>query len=356
MSASRAGSILVTGANGGLGSAVVKQIASSPKLSAYCGLYTVRNAANAPALTAALQAPAASRSHKYDILSLDLTRLQHIRQLAEGINAGVSAGQIPPIRALILNAGWLDCGKQVFTEDGLDGVFAANYMGHWLLVLLLLQSMDKEAGRIIVLGSQSHDPHDPRNNSSGAFVDKQYKTVIHADSDIEAIAKGSWSTGITPKDASSLDAFRAGFRRYSAAKLFCIMMMHDLQRRLDQDAALMNISVLGVDPGLMPSSFTRQAPWIISVVLFKFVYPAIGWLYPSGSVRPTSRSAADVLEAAFGSPADGKASLKGLYLNDKLPFETSAESRDETEQRKLWAETVKLAGLKEGDTILRDWQ
>jgi NAD(P)-dependent dehydrogenase (short-subunit alcohol dehydrogenase family) len=69
----------------------------------------------------------------------------------------ISAGEIPPIRALILNAGFLDFGKQSWTKDGLDTTFAANYLGHWLLTLLLLKSIDKESGRILVIGSQAHE-------------------------------------------------------------------------------------------------------------------------------------------------------------------------------------------------------
>ena len=51
----------------------------------------------------------------------------------------------------------MDFGKQSWTDDGFDVTFAANYLGHWLLTLLLLESMNKEAGRIIVIGSQSHE-------------------------------------------------------------------------------------------------------------------------------------------------------------------------------------------------------
>lgn len=69
----------------------------------------------------------------------------------------MSSGEIPPIRAFIHSAGFQDFGNQSWTDDGLDTVFAANYLGHWLLTLLLLESMDKEAGRIIILGSQSHE-------------------------------------------------------------------------------------------------------------------------------------------------------------------------------------------------------
>lgn len=48
------GTILVTGANGGLGSAIAEQIASKLELSAYHGIYTVRDASAAPCLTAAI--------------------------------------------------------------------------------------------------------------------------------------------------------------------------------------------------------------------------------------------------------------------------------------------------------------
>jgi NAD(P)-dependent dehydrogenase (short-subunit alcohol dehydrogenase family) len=48
------GTIFVTGANGGLGSAIVEQIASKAELSAFYGLYTVRNTTHAAALASAL--------------------------------------------------------------------------------------------------------------------------------------------------------------------------------------------------------------------------------------------------------------------------------------------------------------
>ncbi|KAJ8132226.1 hypothetical protein O1611_g1389 [Lasiodiplodia mahajangana] len=148
------GTILVTGANGGLGSAIVEQIASKPEFSTYHGIYAVRNAAQAPALTSALTH---SPTHVHNVLSLDLTKLDNVRAVAQHINARVSAGEIPPIRALIINAGFQDFGNQSWTSEGLDTTFAANYLGHWLLTLLLLESLDKEDGRVVVVGSQSHE-------------------------------------------------------------------------------------------------------------------------------------------------------------------------------------------------------
>lgn len=152
--ASSKGSIFVTGANGGLGSALAHQIASHSEFSAYHGLYAVRDTTTATALADALRS---NSSHSHDILSLDLTKPDSVRETSRVVNERVDAGDIPPIRALILNAGFQDFGKQVWTDDGLDQTFSANYLGHWLLTLLLLKSLDKTSGRVVVLGSQSHE-------------------------------------------------------------------------------------------------------------------------------------------------------------------------------------------------------
>lgn len=148
------GTILLTGANGGLGTAIVDIIISRPELSGCHGIYTVRDANTATALQTAL---GGTKSHPHDILSLDLSNLENVRQVAAAVNAKVAAGEVPPIRALILNAAYRESQGQTRTESGLDIAFATNYLGHWLLVLLLLQSMDQESGRIVVVGSWVHE-------------------------------------------------------------------------------------------------------------------------------------------------------------------------------------------------------
>lgn len=153
------GSILVTGANGGLGSAIASRIVSSPEFAAHHGIYTVRDAASSPALDATLRGarsgPAAP-PHSFEKISLDLSRLSSVREVAADINSRVAAGQIPPIRAIILNAGVEEHANQTWTEDGLDLTFATNYLGHWLLTLMLLGSMDRNRGRILWVTSWAH--------------------------------------------------------------------------------------------------------------------------------------------------------------------------------------------------------
>lgn len=135
------------------------------------------------------------------------------------------------------------------------------------------------------------------------------------------------------------------------------MLIYELQQRLNQDPSLQNISVLGVDPGTMVSGLQRHAAWFIRVVLFQVIYPLILWLKPDGElVRPPARSAGDVLEAAFGAVGEGGGLPKSLYLDGRKPLETSAEARDPEKRALVWRETVKYAGLKEGDTVLSNWQ
>jgi NAD(P)-dependent dehydrogenase (short-subunit alcohol dehydrogenase family) len=153
--ASGKGTILMTGTTGGLGRAIVSKIISTNELAAYYGIYTARKAESASTLRSTLRS--APATHHYDIESLDLSQLASVRAFANSINSRVADGQLLPIRTLLLTAGCNDMGKQSFTEDGFDMVFAANYLGHWLLALMLLQSMDRENGRIVIVGSATHE-------------------------------------------------------------------------------------------------------------------------------------------------------------------------------------------------------
>ena len=152
--ASPKGTIIVTGANGGLGSAIIRKIVAKPELATLYGVYTVRDARAATSLEPILQA---TNSHHNLVLSLELSRLSSVREAAATINAKVNTGEIPPIRALILNAAQRETQGQTWTESGLDLTFAGNYLGHWLLTLLLLPSIDRELGRVVVVGGWAHE-------------------------------------------------------------------------------------------------------------------------------------------------------------------------------------------------------
>lgn len=147
---------MLTGSNGGLGSAIVGSILGRPNLAQqYHGVYTVRSVADATRVRNMLESSAQSAAHSYQFLELDLASLASVRRIASSINKLVRAGTMAPIRALILNAGYQEQSVQTFTVDGFDMSFQANYLSHFLLALLLLESMDVR-GRIVILSSWMH--------------------------------------------------------------------------------------------------------------------------------------------------------------------------------------------------------
>lgn len=210
------GSVLITGANGGLGSAFVANFSNSEYGKEYRGLYTVRNPATAKDLNAVLEkAPA---NQKSEVIALDLSSIESIRGVAADINSRVANGTLEPIRALVLNAAFQDCNPQTlepksFTKDGFEMNFGVNYLANFLFVLMVLQSMDKENGRIVIVSSWTHDPYHSGNDSTGHFKGEEYKTVF---TDTETLSKG-----ITYTD----DGYRAGMRRYGNSKTLMVMFL-----------------------------------------------------------------------------------------------------------------------------------
>lgn len=150
-----ASTLLLTGSNGSLGNAIAQQVSHGPRSTETYGIYAVRDPAKATALQSVLKS--ADKDHRHETLKLDLSSLKSAREAAAIVNKKVKSGEIPPIRALILAAGYQEWTEQSFTEDGFDMSYQANFLSHFLFTLLTLESMDKERGRIVILGSWTHE-------------------------------------------------------------------------------------------------------------------------------------------------------------------------------------------------------
>ncbi|CZR56267.1 related to dehydrogenase/reductase [Phialocephala subalpina] len=344
------GSVLITGANGGLGSAFVANFSKSEYGKEYRGLFTVRNPATAKDLTTVLEkAPANLKS---EVIALDLSSIESIRGVAADINVRIANGTLEPIRALVLNAAFQDANSEAlkpktFTKDGFEMNFGVNYLANFLFILMILQSMDKENGRIVIVQSWTHDTDHPRNNSIAIFSDEEYKMVF---TDTETLAKG-----VTYTDSG----YKAGMRRYGASKTLMMMFHYELQRRLDADPALSNISVVSMDPAAMGGTgITRTSPFLIRFLLRNLI-PLIQeiavWFNPNGFMRPPWKSAADLMLASFDEKKLGQ-HPKAVYLDGSENATPSVEARDEMKQKKLWDESLKLARIRDGDTVLKNWQ
>jgi len=290
----------------------------------------------------------AAPSRKHQTLDLDLGSLASVRKLAANVNEQVASGKIPPIRALILNAGYQDHTSLTMSDDGFEMTWQVNYLSNFLLVLLLLQSMDKTKGRILIVSSWSHDVDDPQNETGGNTPYKGYTSIWPGP---EPLAKGEWET---PQDDPS---WYSGFRRYGASKLCAVMLQQELGHRLCRDPNLSNISVIGFDPGAMGSDLGRRGSFYVGTFLMKFMIPLMAPLQqrwqPNGPLRTTWKSGGDIVSALFDReiPKGGPCYLNGS--EEKVP---AKDARDEKKRRELWAYGVKAGKIQGSETVIHDWQ
>ncbi|KAI0479293.1 NAD(P)-binding protein [Xylariaceae sp. FL0804] len=358
------GTIVLTGANGGLGSAIVSRVVRDASLAtALRGVYAVRNAQRAAAVEKALRqlggsGGAGAGGHDHEVLPLDLASLASVRSFAADVNGRVASGALPPIRALVLCAGWQEYTTQTLTDDGFDMAFQANHLSHFLLALLLLQSMDKTDGRIVIVASWSHDSTDRRNNTGPPMTDFQpfreerFRQIFSAPMDTEPIARSRWSTADEfPGD------FCAGYRRYAASKLCEVMFMRELSRRVAADPVLSSVAILGIDPGAMPSTLQSRAPlaFQIGMVLLSIIVHIVRYLQANPDFRTPADSARDVLSAALDTEKVGERP-NGVYMNGSVVSEVGPEARDDAKCKKVWENSLVYASVKEGDTMLAEWQ
>lgn len=206
------GSILLTGCNGGIGVGFVTQLLKSPYATTHSAIYAVRDPETASALKQALLT--APKDHEYVILPVDLCSQSSIRTYATDVNTRVSTRAIPPISAMILNAGVEDMAIEHFTDDGFERTFAVNYLANFLLILLTLQSIDKQHGRIIFLSTAIADVnwHGAKYSFS---CDEQKRDIFTTP---EKMSKGI-------EEHPDGNMRMTGQRRYVLSKLLMMMWM-----------------------------------------------------------------------------------------------------------------------------------
>lgn len=215
------GTVIITGASGSVATEAVQQLLiSHPHLTV---IGTVRNATKSSKDPQFLRLESIMQNHpkhKLVLENVDLNSLQDVRSFADRISGQVASGELPPISAIICNAfTWsLEHGQQ-FSSDHYESTFQVNHLAHYLLVLKLLPSMNRQSGRIIMLGSEVHDPqHQNPLSRLGAS--------LPTDENLEELIKPGPDSPGTEHDM--------GWRRYANSKLANVMFMHSLNERLQK--------------------------------------------------------------------------------------------------------------------------
>jgi NAD(P)-dependent dehydrogenase (short-subunit alcohol dehydrogenase family) len=209
------GTIIATGAAGGIGSGWLLSHLKSPQAKLYHTIYIIDP--SAPRNLREILQIHAPPEHTYEVLPLDLSKMSAVRLAAMDFNTRVQKGELGKIKILMLIAGAMFLGSKskdgvTFTQEGIESHMAVNYLSNYLLILLLLQSLDKKGARIIAMGSTNHNPD--FLSTQGSFHSKELK-ILFGDGGLEDLVKAT-------EKVKAGDAFPASVRRYGRSK-WCLI-------------------------------------------------------------------------------------------------------------------------------------
>lgn len=264
--------ILVTGANGGIGREICRGLARQGA----SVVLAVRDVAKGEEAAADIKRDAPSAD--LHVMRVDLASLGDVRRFASAFRA-----EHPRLDVLVNNAGF-HTSKLEITADGHESTFAVNHLAHFALTNELLPLLKTSApSRVITVASEAHH---------GAKVDW---------ADLEM--REHWN----------------GLRAYANSKLFNILFANELARRLE-GTGVVSVSMhpgsvrtgwaRGKESGLLRLGVALASPLLISAA--KGADTAV-WL---ASMEPPPTS--------------------GLYYYKRKERETTPLARDAAAARKLW--------------------
>jgi light-dependent protochlorophyllide reductase len=260
-------------------------------------------------------------------LSLDLASLKSVREF---ITVFTSLA-LPPLRALVCNAGIQRVSGTTYTEDGFETTFGVNHLGHFLLVNLLLDKMAVPA-RIAVVSSDTHDPAQRTGMPAPQFDNAV--SLAFPDSD----------TGSTQPMKKPL----SGQQRYTTSKLCNIFFVHELSRRMARTG--LPITANAFNPGLMPGTGLARDYTPIQRFVWNNVLPVIRPVAKHFLFINSAEDSGRALARLILDPA--LESVTGKYYSGMKEEPSSKESYDNTKALELWESSVNLVKLAKEEMVL----
>ena len=274
--------VLVTGANAGIGKETARGLA--------------RRGARVVMASRSLERGEAARKdlarempeERLEVMRLDLASLADVRRFARDFRS-----RHVRLDVLVNNAGIHTAHRNV-TSEGFETTFVTNHLGPFLLTHELLPVLKVSApARVVNVASEAHR-----------------LGRIHFD-DLQLARR--WS----------------GIAAYCQSKLANVMFTMELARRLEGTGVTTN----AVHPGSVRSNWARGPE---SGVLRAAVSLASPFLVS------VAKGAENSLFAAASPDLEG---VSGQYFVRRRERAPSARARDVAAQRRLWAESARLAGV-----------
>ncbi|XP_031414706.1 dehydrogenase/reductase SDR family member on chromosome X isoform X2 [Clupea harengus] len=223
-----------------------------------------------------------TKEGKVEFLFLDLSSLHSVRQFAQRFKAtGL------PLHVLVNNAGVMMVPESQ-TEDGYELQFGLNFLGHFLLTHLLLDTLKR---------SGHHDNHSRIVNMTSAT---HYGACLNLD------------------DLQSRSCY-SSHGAYAQSKLALVMFTYALHEQLS--AGVFPVSASAVDPGMVDTDLYQN-----------LCSPA----------QTPAEGASTALYAALATELEG---VGGCYLYNGRRAASSETSYDQELQAQLWRQSCSLAGI-----------
>ena len=280
---------IVTGANSGIGGETARVLA----LRGAHVIMACRDLARADTARQKLLTQSKGRieENRLELMRLDLGSLKSVRTFAKEFVA-----QRRPLHLLINNAGVL-YKNRTETEDGFEGHFGVNHLGHFLLTTMLLDTLEASPpARVIQLSS------DAMNMSS---LDADFRDL-------------SWRQRKYKMWTS-----------YGDSKLMNLMFARELDRRVQGTGIVAH----AVHPGIIPTNLARDRSLSTLFLGLMLVH----------KMKSVAQGAATTLVAAT---SPDYAQRGGMYLADCQPHRDHRLSRDPAACRKLWELSEQLIAEK----------
>ncbi|NML65181.1 SDR family NAD(P)-dependent oxidoreductase [Hymenobacter sp. RP-2-7] len=307
-------SILITGGHTGLGLATSRALlATTPDAHL---IWATRSRAMAEQAAASLPAPG-----RLTILPLDLNALASVHHFADELLDCLQTRALPPLQAIVCNAGIQFADGQHWTTDGIEQTFGVNYLAHFALVERLLPALEP-AGRLVLVGSGTHFDA-PRVWTAALFGMPPAQYLGAA-----ALARGEVPADLDPASAP------ANQFRYSTSKLCTLLYMYELNRRLRDTSS--GVTVTTFDPGLMPGTGLGRANHGAALWAWQNVLPVLR-LFPG--VHSTETSGRNLAWLAADPAVAG---VTGQYFEGRRAVPSSALARQSRLWADLWAGTEQL--------------